>query len=57
MPQIGRRSGCPWVAAGDRSFPSVLVRKWHILDEAGMATMLVLKTDTAEVIKGEAGRP
>ncbi len=27
--QIGGRSWCPWVTAGDRSFPLVLVRKWH----------------------------
>jgi hypothetical protein len=27
--QIGGRSGCPWVTAGDRSFPPVLVRMWH----------------------------
>lgn len=27
--QIGCRSWCPWVTAGDRSFPLVLARKWH----------------------------
>jgi len=27
--QIGSRSRCPWVTAGDRSFPLVLARKWH----------------------------
>jgi hypothetical protein len=26
--QIGGRSRCPWVTAGDRSFPSVLAREW-----------------------------
>ena len=26
---FGRRSGCPWVTAGDRSFPPVLARIWH----------------------------
>jgi len=27
--QVGGRSGCPWVTAGDRSFPPVLARVWH----------------------------
>ena len=27
--QIGGRSRCPWVTAGDRSLPSVLARQWH----------------------------
>ena len=27
--QVGGCSRCPWVTAGDRSFPLVLARKWH----------------------------
>lgn len=27
--QLGGRSLCPWVTAGDRSFPPVLARMWH----------------------------
>ena len=27
--QVGGRSRCPWVTAGDRSFPPVLARIWH----------------------------
>ena len=27
--QIGGRFRCPWVTAGDRSFPPVLARTWH----------------------------
>ena len=26
---VGGRSRCPWVTAGDRSFPPVLARMWH----------------------------
>ena len=32
--QVGGRSGCPWVTAGDRSFPPVLARTWHAAGEA-----------------------
>jgi len=27
--EVGSRSGCPWLTAGDRSFPPVLARTWH----------------------------
>jgi hypothetical protein len=27
--QVGDCSRCPWVTAGDRSFPPVLARMWH----------------------------
>ena len=29
--QVSGRSRCPWVPAGDRSFPLVLARKWHVV--------------------------
>ena len=36
--QIGGRSRCPWVAAGDRSFPSVLARTWHGLEPEALVS-------------------
>jgi hypothetical protein len=38
--QIGGRSRCPWVTAGDRSFPLVLARTWHAATRKGNSVRL-----------------
>ena len=44
--QIGRRSGCPWVTAGERSFPPVLAQMWHGCRHSQRSSPLAVLLDT-----------